>query len=264
MDLADPIPTVSSTGNGPNNSGTTTTTAPNVSDIEDPGTNETPCQKLHKLLIQNSIAREGLHALENRLLTQRVESGFVFNNDASGFHLSPSFNNGPHSANYKLTPTTEGSAHNHPPLVGDDEPNYPMFSPADLQPLVKINNLHPTTPGNPIPFNYSLMVVEGYTYAIVPNNPSTLTAIESKFLNLETLEKFNKELYNKYVAIGNPWDCGQLPLAKLFLEFVNIKYNLNISIYQIPNADFDNPNNTWKKVILNPNATGGVETLNCN
>jgi len=235
-------------------------TAP-VEDVPPTPTQPNPCVKLGKLIQQKKV-KSGLNHLKNNLETN-LETVYSLEYDATNNSVSfrPGVS-GTRSGVVRIFPTTFGAAHNHPVKLEDDDSSYPMFSADDLLTPYQIamsSGFQPTD----YPLT-NLMVVPENTYALIPNDVQSLSILTSKFANEKSLRDFNSELRDLYIAKGKPWNVDQNTLAREFLKFVNQKYNLNISLFQMSNSDFYNNNNTWSEVKLDPTSPTGITKTPCN
>lgn len=242
-------------------------TTPNV-EVDNENLVETPCQKLHKLFKDNPMMRNVANQIKGKV-ENSLEYGYTINSTSGTLNFIPGPNAGSNEVTYKIYENTIGGIHDHPVnTYSSDEDSYPMFDPGDLSILVSLDSIHPTLPDAPIPFTFNMMVVNGFTYVVVPNNPNILGEIEDRYLNNETRNEFNEELAKIYRNINSPYnlnnESGQTQLAREFLKFVNLKYHLNISLYRISNNNFYNLNNTWQELTLNENSPHGVAINNCN
>lgn len=225
---------------------------------------QNPCVQLKNLLKQKFV-KSGLNYLKNNLETNlETVYSLEYNKTDKSVSLRPGIS-GTRSGLVRVFPTTFASIHNHPVKTGDDESSFPMFSADDLLTPYEIslsNNSYSDSS-----FDYpvtNIMVVPDNTYALIPNNLQALSVLSAKFQNSESKTKFVNELKKIYRLKGDPWNVDQNTLAREFLKFVNEKYNLDISVYQISNNQLYSTNPTWSKIIIDPDNPTDIKKIPCN
>lgn len=240
------------------------TTAPVEDMVSEETQSQIPCKKLKSLLKQKYV-KGSVNHLKNKL-NENLETVYSleYNQQDKSVSLRPG-SSGTRRGVIRVFPTTFGAAHNHPVNQDDDNSCYPMFSADDLFTpyLIAINNSNNIGTIEDYPIT-NIMVAPNNTYALIPNDMQTLANLSVKFSSDNTILEFNDELRKIYEGHGKPWNVDQSKLAKEFLNFVNGKYNLNISIYQISNDDLYSANPIWSEVIIDPNNPSSTIKKPCN
>jgi len=235
--------------NDTNNDATTPTTTCKRDCLEefDPIHDEN-CQELQKLLdIDTDSVPSPYKTLKEAIadlkgdLDEDSEEGYTFIHNS---HLDQllakvsSSNTGEGYCNYLATPNVYGGIHLH---VDNEHPNVeghyePMFSHGDIKDLLEFTESYdnPNNPPNSSLFVHMLVSYQG-TYAIKINDLTKLQQLNAIWDDKDQKDDF--ELYldiayrKKTDNFANPNGTDE-DYQKIFLKYVNLKYDLGISLFK--------------------------------
>jgi len=235
-----------------------------------------PCNTLN-VLKNDPVIKNALNTLKGNV-TQNNERLFTFSKNGSGeTYATPETNNTGASASMRLTAATYGVAHTHQSGTNNNSNLYKMFSFTDLQVVYKLAKGYGGSGATAAPLFFNMMVIEGYTYIICPNNVNTFKNMGSIFENDKNVERLNFQLntiYNKYCnsTEANAATISHESLARYLLMFLNnvgnnskvlSGTNFDISLYRVSNDN--NFSGGWEKMELDPNTNYQLKNpISCN
>lgn len=213
---------------------------------------EDNCEKLRKL-IENDSIKKSLISLKGNIEGFK-ERLFTFNMNGSGkTNAKAETNNSGNSATMFVSSATYGVAHTHPSGTSNLPSGiYKMFSMADLKSVYTFAKNYAGTGPTAAPLFFNMMVIDGYTYIVFPNNVDAFKNLSTIFENPDRITDLDEMLNGKYNNFGSPDADNDEALAEAFLQFINKPngLNLNMSLYRIKNNNaFSEP---WEKLELDP------------
>jgi hypothetical protein len=215
------------------------------------------CEALKKIA-ETPVINTSLNTLKGFVHTSNNERLFTFDkNGSGGTYVTPEVVNTGQSASFRLKTSTYGIAHIHQKgPAANPSGLYEMFSFSDLRNVYLFAKNFSGSGVTSAPLFFNMMVIDGYTYAVMPNNVGEFKNLDYIFDDPKKVATLDWKLESLYLEIGSPSVASHTQLAQAFLLFMSnlggtkSGTNFNISLYRIENGN--NHYGTWEKLELDP------------
>jgi hypothetical protein len=215
--------------------------------VLEPLTELEKCIELKKLT-NNDVINASLHQLKINI-DQNHEKAFTYARGTNPPVLAfPQTNATGNTAKLRILMTTFGIGHIHQKGTAfNPSKNWEMFSIADIQGIYKILQSYDDTPDGMPPLNkkmfFNMMMVDGYTYCVFPNDADAFKNLGSIFGDKDKVKDLEKKLKDLYTNKGKKEynELTKRDLAQHFPRFINNVFgesgqtNMNMSLYRISN-----------------------------